>query len=418
MPNWKLKKYSPIGLDWAVASLRAVQLVRQNRSWQLFAAWEVKIPDAPQQNTPAVPEGVAEQTVLTQFKQLINCGGFVGHEVVLHCPAQRLDMRLMEIPAGNEGLPREAIMGALKLKMGGKLTIPAEQAVFDYVPLEHDRDQAVMRLMTVSADGEWIKQRIDLVESAGLHCVGVDALPCALTRLVSDGSSGAGVPGSQRPDFHDLENSDNQGNPHLTAILDMGLMGSTLIVCNCRGPIFCRRFSLGGQKLSEILSQRLLMDIRQAEKLIRTYGLNYQARCVSCGDKSLERFASSSIVEQGVASSAIAEVEGGAEYDTEIAKVIYAALQTELNDYLLALTRSLNYVVTTAGDLRLDKFLLCGGGAHLKNLTDFFSNSFELPVEIISHPLLEEISSRLPTGRAQRGAWATALGLALAGGGN
>jgi Tfp pilus assembly PilM family ATPase len=298
--------------------------------------------------------------------------------------------------------------------MGGKLPMPVEQAVFDYVLLEHDRDRGLMHLMAVSADGDWIKQRIDLVESVGLRCVGVDALAYAHTRLVGSASSQGRCSVSKQIDHLPTEASDHQENAALTALLDIGFAGSTLTVCNHRGPVFCRRFSLGGYKLTDILAQRLLIDNIQAEKLKRAYGLDYQARCMSPADNSREQLSGAAGAGPGATSSATATADLKTESQGEMAKAIYTSLQSELNDYVLALTRSLNYVITTAGGLRLEKFLLCGGGAHLKNLADFFAAQFELPVEIISHPLLEEIIAHLPATRAQRGAWATALGLALA----
>jgi type IV pilus assembly protein PilM len=414
MTKWKHKKYTPIGLDLAATSLRGVQLVRSHRALHVFKALEVTVPNgADRQNTLVTDWADDPQAVADLLERLVNRGGFVGREVVLHCPAEKLDMRMIEIPIGNEELPREAILGVLKLQMGGKLPMPVEQVVFDYVSLEHDRDRGLMHLMAVSADGDWIKQRIDLVASAGLRCVGVDALAYAQTRLVGSVFS-QGRSWSEQIDHLPAEASDHQENAALTALLDIGFGGSTLTVCNHRGPIFCRRFSLGGDKLTDTLAQRLLIDNMQAEKLKRAYGLDYQARCMSLADNSREQLSGAAGGGPEATSSATATADLKTEAQGEMAKAIYTSLQSELNDYVLALTRSLNYVITTAGGLRLEKFLLCGGGAHLKKLADFFAAQFELPVEIISHPLLEEIIAHLPATRAQRGAWATALGLALA----
>ena len=99
--------------------------------------------------------------------------------------------------------------------------------------------------------------------------------------------------------------------------------------------------------------------------------------------------------------------------DIEIGKTIFAALQSDLSDYVEGLTRSLNYVITNGQGARLRQIHLAGAACHTRNLDRYLSEQFELPVRVLAHPLLEEITNALPATRAQAGNWTTALGLAL-----
>ena len=414
MLKWRHKRYTPIGLDWAATALRAVQLFRGKDSLQVHAALEIPIPAG--SDRVSIGDGSTDDDKPSSaelLQRLILRGGFVGKDVVLHCPAEKMDMRIVELPAGNDGLPRQVILGALKLQMGGKLSLPVEKAVHDYVPLGHDRQRGLISLMAITADAQWIKQRIETVESMGLRCVGVEPLAYALTRLVNRGSPG-GLRVSPPPsDGNAAETTQDPTHQRLAAVLDIGYSGSTLMVSNNQGPIFCRRFALGGREITDILAQRLLIDFYQAERLKCTYGLDCRARRISLEKTTVGHNGAVIDGADSGNSSVPTALNYDFEGDCEIAKAIYAALQSDLNDYVVALTRALNYVITTVGGAGLEKIQLCGSGAHLKNLDEYFSSQFDLPVEIISHPLLEEIVSALPATRARAGSWATALGLAL-----
>jgi Tfp pilus assembly PilM family ATPase len=403
MFNFRYKKYSPIGLDLGTRAFRAVQLQRQKDDLHIHAALEVERPDdqlLPNQdeNTDNLAEHVS------QIEHLLERGGFVGRQVVLHCPADKLDLRPLKLPGGATSLPRQAILGAIQLQVAGHLPFPVEQAVFDYYPIEDGIEKDHITVMAVTADGQWIKERVRLLQAISLQCVQVDAFPCVLARL---------TPGDtvNRIAFSRGQIPQTQENPKpeekVIAYLDMGYRGSTLIVRNQIGPIFCRRFSLGGKELTELLSQRLLVDYQKAERLKKSYGLNCQTRRLRLNTHAAD--AENSTMDTGTA-----VLEADPQPAMEIAKTIYAALQHDLGNYVEGLIRALNYVIHELNGTPLEKVVLCGSASHLNHLDIFLQDQFEIPVQRCSHPLLEEIMDSSPSTRAFSGSWTTALGLALA----
>ena len=138
----------PIGLDIGSTAVRAVQLVNRGGQLSIASALEAALADVPQEEElqlsqkvefadhPA--EGTSHQAkyvacdskgIEDSLRRLMELGGFVGRKVVLQCPAQQLDLRPIHLPAGPEGLPRSAILGALRLKVAEHIGFPVEQAV-------------------------------------------------------------------------------------------------------------------------------------------------------------------------------------------------------------------------------------------------------------------------------------------------
>ena len=387
----------------------------------VHAALEIPFPDG----FVAEPESfdAAESLSLTR---LIDRGGFIGRGVILNCPLEKMDVRPVTLPSPPTGLPRAAVLGAVKLQIAGHLSFPLERAVFDYVLVDQNTRKDKMTVLAFAADGAWITHRINLLRSLGLQCVAVDAMPCTLARLarynnynhdnrhdrfsrpVSENSDVAlaaeqdKTPGQSREQTDDI----------LIGVLDIGFYGSTLVVCGPRGPIFCRRFQLGGRGLTQALAQRLMIDERLAEKLKIAYGIDSQSRRLRSSDVREDKTDFRS-AQGGVA---VATVENEtARTGNEISKTIFAALQTDLNEYVEALIRTLNYVIAEQGSARLDRILLSGSAGVMGNLDQFLNEYFELPVVHIANPLLDEITRYLPSTRCNIGSWTTALGLALAG---
>ena len=413
MANWLKHKYSPVGMDLGRTAIRAVQLRRRDHRLHLYSALELANGGSWDPASSSNPEPIVDETqVISQIKRLRAGGGFIGRDVVIHCPAEKLDMRPVDLPASNESLPREAILGALRLQVGGHLPFPVEQAVFDYLPRQNDGRAGSIRIMAITADGQWIKERIGWIESAGMHCIGVDALPCVLSRLSIASSGPEGYfehLDSSEPDPLDATDS----KCRLRAVLDIGYSGSTLIVHDAQGPLFCRRFALGGLEMCDIFAQRLTVDFPRAEQFKRRFGIDCISRqlCLAfaAADTMQERADHNPHGDETIRRPG----DPSPQHDLEIGKTIFAALQSELKDYVEGLTRSLNYVITNYPGARLQKLYLAGAAAHTRNLDRYLTDQFELPVHIIAHPLLSKLMDALPATRAQAGNWTTALGLAL-----
>lgn len=408
-----IHKYSPIGMDLGTTAIRAVQLRRRDNKLYIHSALELANGDSCDPNSSSQEQPIAvESQVSSKIKRLWESGGFVGRNVVIHCPAEKMDMRPVDLPVGDKKLPREAILGLLRLQVGGHLPFPAEHAVFDYLPGSKDSRSGKFQIMAITADGQWIKERIQWIESVGMRCIAVEALPCALSRLSTSCDELVETPqtiASAEPDCAESLDS----NRLLNAVLDIGYSGSTLMVHDSRGPLFCRRFAMGGREITEIVAQRLSIDFTRAEQFKRRFGIDCNSRQLCLAGTIADTNEKPENHRIRREETIRRPSDSSTEQNLEIGKTIFAALQCELSDYVEGLTRSLNYVTTNCHGARLQKIYLAGAAAHTRNLDQYLADQFELPVQIIAHPVLAEIACNLPNTRAQTGNWTTALGLAL-----
>jgi type IV pilus assembly protein PilM len=362
MTFWNKKELSFIGLDIASTAVRGVQLSRQGGTTTLHSALEVPF-DAV--DLPDDESCHDEEKLLAAITHLIDLGGFQGNQVMIHCPVEKLSMRPVTIPSGPEGLARHTILDVLRHQLAEYTPFPIDQAVIDYLVLEHNPQAKQLNLMTISADGHWIEKQILLLRNLKLNCVSVDPMPSTLSRLVG--------PKDQDSDEEEL-----------VAILDIGYSGTTLIAAQAGNCLFCRRFSLGAREMTQTLSQHLMIDPVQAQRLNMEFGLHYQS-----------------------------EEKTGDSCDQHIGKTIYAALQSGLDDFTESVIRSLNYVISRQRGARLIRLLLAGTASHTQQLDAYLSDRLEIPVEHIVHPVLRDICQALPASRATCGSWCVATGLAL-----
>ncbi len=175
-------------------------------------------------------------------------------------------------------------------------------------------------------------------------------------------------------------------------IIDLGATRTGLIVFSGHSLRFTSSIPISSQKFTEAISQIMKIDLNKAEKLKLKYGL--------------------------IAKEA---KEGGN---------VFEALVPPLTDLTEQIKKYLEYYQTHAfhehlaeKSKKVEKILLCGGGANLKGLTDFFSNRLELSVEL-GNPWVNILpSSWQSTSQPKKEtsgisfekslSYATALGLAL-----
>ena len=419
MSSVQRNRFLPIGLDLGTTSVRAVQLCRRANALAVHAALEVtpaETESPPPNQDPVAPDPYNQPETTTdpttealtdQLHRLAAYPVFHGREVILHCPASKLDLRPVQLPCGPEGLSREAILGVIKLQTGPHSGATAHEVVCDYYLADHDQARGRMTVIAITADAAWIKSRISLAQAAGWNCLAVESLPAALSRLV------AAPPLSHEPTSDEAPGETNApeqlDHPRdwLIALLDIGFHGSTLVVRNQNGPVMCRSFPFGAQLMRDTIAQRLAVPPAYAEKLRTAHGFEFRSVAPACLQPA---HAVATIAPDPPAPQPAPQ---SSPHDPQISRAIYDAVHDHLVDFAEGLTRALNYIINEYRAAELHRITVCGAPAHTRNLAAFLADQFELPVDCIDHPLLPQITSFLPPSRVLPGIWSTALGLAL-----
>jgi len=403
-------KIFPIGLDIGSTAIRAVQLCFR-RSLSVYSALELPRHAEPSESIPADSDSsstLERESDIDSLCELIRKGAFYGNDVILHCPAEKLDLRPVTLPVDPASLSKSTLLSAVRLQLQDHLPFPAEHAVIDVYPSSRSDGSGAFTVIAVSADSRWVRRRLELLRLAHLRCHAVDSLPGALARLASLAANkfSYSCPDSQtEPVSAENKNRCFPEDAVLHALIDIGYTGSTLIVWNSCGPVFSRRFPFGGKLSTEILSQRLMLDFDPAETVKLAHGLDFESRKLRRQNTSQEDPASSTIT--------LDQPDPPRDTDHELAKTLFAALQTDLAVFVEGLIRSLNYIIAEYPGAELQKILLTGAASHTARLTDYLTEQFEIPVELLDHHLLRQITAALPASRAESGRWTAALGLAL-----
>ncbi len=388
----------PIGLDIGHCGIRAVQYSRSGASYEVFCAQEHRYHRA--QKMVLNENNVSQETIEGILKETITrvlaMGHFDGHEVILHCPSNRMDIRPMSLPCGKNGLDRETTLSALKCEMEGHLDFAVEHAVFDYQVIRVEPKSKGQSMVVYSADGEWIARRIRLVESIGLHCREVDALPCVLHRIARTGFIPAEGPGRTLNDENregaDAVDPDNRSEKSLTVVIDLAEKSSTLVVADSNGPFLSRYFNIGGYQLSQALGDALIVEPQEGDCVKCFYGLARYA------DHERDRNRGTGLLQ---------------EMASVVTRGIEIGVKPLLHKFIEGIIRTLNYVITDRYGFTLDTLYLLGGGSALNGIQEWMSRELEMPVKGLSSPLLDQIRTWIPGERGEPGLWATAAGLAL-----
>ena len=339
---------SVVGLDIGSESLRAVE-IEGSRTGR---ATVVKFHET------ALPEGAVKSgqvvevnTVAAALKQLWSAGGLKSKNVVLGMGNPKVLVRDLTVPK----LSRREIRAALPFQVQDLLPVPVADALLDFYPVaESDGDTGpVVSGLLVAAVKEAVVGNVTAVQLAGLTPIEVDLIPFALNRVLVRGSNVGGI----------------------AALVDIGANTTNVVITRGGVPQFVRIIPAGGFEVTKALAARLGITSAEAEVGKRQLGL----RPSTVAPEHLE------------AVEIIHELS---------------------NDLLNSLRNTLSFYMNSRQAQHIDRVLLTGGGALMKNFGAALSELTRIPV------LQEDAFANVTVakGASKQGAtfnMTVALGLAL-----
>ncbi len=232
---------SAIGLDIGTSSVRAAELVFGKRGISLEKFGQVALP------LHAVRDGevVDPYAVADAIRQLWSHTGFTHKQVIMGVANQRVLVRQVDLPA----LPEKELKSALPFQVQDYLPMPVDQAVLDFYPMEQFADpggQTMQRGLLVAAVREMLMTNVKAVQRAGLKVTSVDLTPFAVLR--SMGAAGL---------------IDNE----TVALVDIGSRVTNIVVHRGGQPLFVRILLMGGNDVTESLSEGLGLPHSEAEAM-------------------------------------------------------------------------------------------------------------------------------------------------------
>jgi type IV pilus assembly protein PilM len=196
------------------------------------------------------------------------------------------------------------------------LPLPVERAVLDFHPLEDPGKAETVRGLLIAAPKDAVLNAVHAIERSGLHVDNVDLASFALLRCTS--------------------RLDGQAE----AIVDIGAQSTTVVVHRDGVPLMVRTIPRGGAEITELLTARLEITVKEAEKLKCSIGLDSDAR-------------------------------------PESAEVVWEAVRPLVNE----IRSSFTYLASSESQARVARIALSGGGALLPGLAEVLAA--RLAVEVV-----------------------------------
>lgn len=304
-----------IGLDIGTSVVRAVELSFGRGGLTLERFGQVVLPEG------AVRDGeVADpEPVVDCLRQLWSATRFSHKRVVMGIANQRVIVRQLDLP----WMPREELRDSLPFQVQDYLPLPISQAVLDFFPLEEVTDSGGARLLRgllVAAVRDTVLANVHCAERAGLTVTSVDLTSFAVLRSL----------GKQTGNEVETE-----------ALIDVGARITNVVVHSSGMPRFVRILLMGGQDVTDSVSERLGIPTGEAEAL-----------------------------KQQVATP---------DSEADLAEVS-RAVSTIAQDFVDEIRGSLDYYAASNPGVPVERILITGGGSRLDGLIDRLATATRLPV--------------------------------------
>jgi type IV pilus assembly protein PilM len=305
-----------IGLDIGTSGVRAAELSFGKSGVTLERFGQVAVPEG------AVRDGevVDARAVGDAIKQLWSATRFGHKKVVLGVANQRVLVRQVDLPY----MPAADLRKALPFQVQDFLPMPVDQAVLDFHILQTITDPGgtrALRGLLVAASRDTVLANVQCAEGAGLRVCMVDLTSFAVLRSIGT-----------RTDL-DVQTE---------ALVDIGARVTNIVVHSDGVPLFVRILLMGGQDITDSVSERLGVPLQEAEGLKQQLGVLGTSGDLSTAARAVET----------TASSFVDEVRG-----------------------------SLDYYRASNPDHPVERLVVSGGGSLLKGLADRLGSATRLPVK-------------------------------------
>ncbi len=240
--NFKTRCVQPIALDIGHDSIKMLQLEIGNSGAGVIAADKVHMPPE-----AFGDESVRRTFVTEQVLRMLDNGSFRGREAVSCLPSDRLHITSLRLPESET----DEIRQSLRKEMTQRFGLDPDRDMMDYLYAGAVRqaEEVKSELILFAVDHATVENHIEMLESAGLRPVAIDAIPCAL--------------------FRSFERSlrRHEDRERTVVFVDIG-SSTTTVVFGDRGEIsFVKQIPIAGRRFNCEMAARLGVEVDEVERL-------------------------------------------------------------------------------------------------------------------------------------------------------
>ncbi len=231
-----------VGLDIGTSAVRAAEISSGKNGLTLSKFGQVALPPGSVVDGEIRDPDAVSHAISTLFKR----NKISNKKVVVGVANQRVVVRQVDLPY----LEEKDFRASLKFQVAEHIPMPVEEAEIDFQILaeyETEEQGKMMRVLLVAAATDMVEAFVDTVAAAGLRPTGVDLIPFAVARAVSDAARGdVGIDGAE-------------------AIVDVGAGVTNVLVHQNGEAQFVRILLTGGDTATKALMEELEVSFDEAE---------------------------------------------------------------------------------------------------------------------------------------------------------
>lgn len=357
-----------VGLDIGSEHVRVAQVKAAGSGYALTGYGVADMPMG------AVADGeiVDAAAVSAAVREVWRRSGIRGKNCCVGVSNQRVIVRLIELPF----MERSELQSAIQYQAQDYIPMAVEDSILDFQIIGDymtSADEHMMEVLLVAAHREMIGNTVTAVEGAGLKLDQIDVSSFAVVRALLGESNEV------------LPSDDGQA----TAVIHIASGLTNITVVERSIPRFNRVSSLAGSTFTQAIANVLNTSFEEADALKRQVGLP----------------------DIGGVDEQVAGV------DPQLVPIVHETIEREVNKFIAEVRRSLDYYLTQTAQVRtIQRILLCGSGAQLRNFAQYLEKGLQAQV-LIADPIerLKVSSSVQQRIDADRMGAVTAIGLALGG---
>lgn len=319
-----------VGLDIGSSSVKVLQLKQVSNQWQLATYGIADLPRHVQENKdPELKNAMIAETIKKLFKE----HGIKSKNVVTSLSGDAVIVRYVKLPF----MTAEQLRTGIAHEAEQYIPLNIEQVILDFQILGEvqEEGQKMIEVLLVAAKIEVVDQHLKLLKAAGLTPVLIDVDAFALENT--------------------YEASRLEPTEETVALVNIGATLTTLNIIEGATTRFTRDVAVAGNDFTREIMKEFNLDFAEAEKLKRAHG----AISVDEDDFSLTALP---------------------DKDDRVLRMS-DTMTPVLNKLLGEIRRSFDYYETQSRKKTVERIILSGGTARLKNLNRFLANKLGIPVE-------------------------------------
>lgn len=230
-------------------------------------------------------------------------------------------------------IPKEELKEAISWEIKGQLPYPLETAQLAFYILREFIEEEIKKfeILIVACPKEKIERSLSIVKEAGLQPIHMEVTPISL--------------------WNALVSLDRLKKEEVIAVVDLGAEKTNLYLFEQGVLVFHREIIPGGQDITQTLLNEIpTLTFEQGEKIKKEIGISLKMAPVESRTTAKESFVMRPIFER-------------------MAGEIGRSIEFFRNQFIIE---------------KVDKILLSGGGAHLKNILPYLEEELRMKVEIFN----------------------------------